>query len=928
MFVVGEVVAPINADIRPFQRGIASARGIGSSFIKDIGGNIESFGKSMTNLGGQLTKAITVPLTAAAIGIFKFGKDFETEMSKVIGLVGVSKEQVKEWSDDILQLAPTVGKMPNELADAMFFVTSAGLRGAAALDVLTMSAKASAAGLGETKTIADLVTSAMNAYGQENLSAAKATDIITAAVREGKVEASELAATMGAVLPLASEMGVTFDQVAATQASMTRTGTDAAEAATQLKGILAGLIKPSKQAEEQLNAMGTSSSELRKKIKEEGLLQALIDLREMTNKYGEEAMARVFPNIRALMGVLDLMGGNLESNKETFDKVTNSVGILDEAFKAASETTDFKFNQALAQLQATAIKFFDVLKAFLVPILERFVDVLGVLGDGFAGLPMEQQKLIIGFLAIAAAVGPAIMVIGNLLGTLGAAITGISTIAGVISSIGLVIPAAIAGITLLVGGLAALILSSDDVRKSLSNTFNDIQKSIGGAIGFIQTHIDDIIKAFKGLFEGISTGNFGDFMSAMSNMIPPETMEKIHEIVIAFVEFQDIIFAVRDSIIEFAGNIIKSFGPVIDTFKETISNLDFGALLGGLDNLFNSIQPLIPLFEFFANVVKGVVYAAIGIIVGALNGLISILPNVYGLIFNLYSVVASVFSLIVGIVSGNSEMITESLSNLWESIKGVFVNAVLIIFNFVKGFVDGIISWFQSLYDTLVGHSIIPDFINSIINWFAKLPGKVIEKIKELVSNGIKFFNNFKESVLNKFNLLITRIKDFVNKIASEIKTLIKKGLEAGKDFLGGLLKTDFVQAGINIVKGIIKGIKNMFGEVSRVAGDLAKNIRDFLPFSPAKEGPLKDLDKIDFGTSIKNSLKRASKLISIPSMQLGAEVLANIQGQNGNFTNSSNGNGLSANFYGDINLEGVQDMENFLSEMKNTIQKHTGRRF
>ena len=44
-----------------------------------------------------------------------------------------------------------------DLADAMFFITSAGLRGNVALEALTYSAKASAAGLGNTVSISDLI---------------------------------------------------------------------------------------------------------------------------------------------------------------------------------------------------------------------------------------------------------------------------------------------------------------------------------------------------------------------------------------------------------------------------------------------------------------------------------------------------------------------------------------------------------------------------------------------------------------------------------------------------------------------------------------------------------------------------------------------------------------------------------------------------
>ena len=447
-FIVGTVSAPINADTRPFSAGLIRAHGMGSNFINQISSSMQKFGEGMKNMGSNLSKYVTIPLSAAAVGVLKLGKDFETELSKVVGLVGVSKKQVDEWGKEILRLGPEIGKAPKELAEALFFVTSAGIKGAESLEVLEMAGKASTAGLGETKTIADLVTSAMNAYGKENLAAANATDILVAAVREGKAEASELAASMGQVLPLASELGVTFDQVAATLAAMTRTGTNASEAATQLKSIMAGVIKPSKQANEQLKLMGTSAAELRKKIRDEGLLTALMDLREMTNKYGEEAMAKVFPNIRALMGVLDLMGSNLESNKEVFKNVANSTGILDDAFAATSDTVDFRFNKSLSQVKSFGIGFFNTLKALLIPVLEKFTSVISFANEKLNSMPEGAKKIIVGFLGIAAAAGPVLFIIGSAIafiaGIIGAVSAGISAFTAVLA-LGTPVLLAIAG---------------------------------------------------------------------------------------------------------------------------------------------------------------------------------------------------------------------------------------------------------------------------------------------------------------------------------------------------------------------------------------------------------------------------------------------------------------------------------------------------
>ena len=105
------------------------------------------------------------------------------------------------------------------------------------MEVLEASAKGAAVGLGQTKVVADAATSAVNAYGAENLSGSAAVDVLTAAVREGKVEADRLAPAIGKAIPVASAMGIEFHEVAAAIASMTRTGTDARTSAIQLRPV-------------------------------------------------------------------------------------------------------------------------------------------------------------------------------------------------------------------------------------------------------------------------------------------------------------------------------------------------------------------------------------------------------------------------------------------------------------------------------------------------------------------------------------------------------------------------------------------------------------------------------------------------------------------------------------------------------------------
>ena len=254
---------------------------------------------------GLLKFAIYVVAPAAAI--FKLGSDFEAEMSKIVGLVGVARDQVNAWSKDILRLAPQLGKAPKEMAQAMFFVTSAGARGEKAMEVLTRSAKASAAGLGETKTVADAVTSAMNAYARTGMTAARATDILTAAVREGKLEASALAPVMGRVLPMASAMGVRFEDVAGAMAVMSRTGAEANQAATSIQALMMALQKPTAEATELLKSAGLSFGDLRDMVRKPGGVIEALRLLESRFKFNDTALATLIPNVRALRCVMNVL---------------------------------------------------------------------------------------------------------------------------------------------------------------------------------------------------------------------------------------------------------------------------------------------------------------------------------------------------------------------------------------------------------------------------------------------------------------------------------------------------------------------------------------------------------------------------------------------------------------------------------------------
>jgi TP901 family phage tail tape measure protein len=323
---------------------------------------------------GGLGSFLTIPLllAAAAAAVIKFSSDYETAMAKVAGLTSSTVEEMKLLNTGVLELSKTVPQSAKELAEGLFFIKSAGFAGADALHILEVSAKASAAGLGETKTVAEAVTSVLAAYKLRAEDASHVTDILTAAVTEGKVAAETLAPALGRILPLAAAVGVNFEQVAASMATMTRVGLNADEAATALRATLAALERTGGEANRALQSIGLSSEELRHVVSEKGLLAALQLLMERTHG-NIEVLEKIIPNIRALTGVLATAGSQSEAYAAILDKLNHAEGRTEQAFQTASQTFAFQAKLMLNQLAALAIS----VGQYVLPVLTGLLGTIG-----------------------------------------------------------------------------------------------------------------------------------------------------------------------------------------------------------------------------------------------------------------------------------------------------------------------------------------------------------------------------------------------------------------------------------------------------------------------------------------------------------------------------------------------------------------------
>lgn len=150
------------------------------------------------------------------------------------------------------------------------------------------------------------------------------------------------------------------------------------------------------------------------------------------------------------------------------------------------------------------------------------------------------------------------------------------------------------------------------------------------------------------------------------------------------------------------------------------------------------------------------------------------------------------------------EPISEFFAGLWDGIKAAFLSAG----DAVSAAWDKVLGFFTGIWDEIKG-AFNEGFVNGIV--------KVIEMFSPVV--------------------------------------WIAKGLNAVTEWLFGFSLFD---AGSNIVNTIVQGITSMAAKPVEAMKSIVGKVRNLLPFSPAKDGPLRDLHRVKIVETVAENMKAA----------------------------------------------------------------------
>lgn len=768
--VISTALQFIDGFTRPSAQAIKSMKKLGRE-IQNTGKQIQNAGKTISSAGATLTKSITLPIAGVATAAIKMSNDFENAMAKVGTIADTTNTPMTALKEQVIDLSNAVGVGVTDIAEAQYQAISAGVDTAASVDFVSTAVKAAKGGFTDTTTAVDGLTTVLNAYGFEASKAAEISDQMLLAQNFGKTSFGDMASSMGKVIPIASSLNVSTEELFGSIAVLTKNGIATSEAVTGLKAAYSNILKPSADASKTAQQLGLDFSSAH--LQSVGWAKFLDEIKEKTGG-NAETMAKLFGSTEALNSVTVLAGKGSADFTKVLGQMGDAAGMTQTAYEKMLTPTE-RMNISFNKIKNSLIQF----GAVLTPAFDKVAGIIGKVSDKLNNLSEGQVNAIVKFAAIAAAIGPAILMFGKMVTTVGTVTktfgTAIRTIGSFHGIAGLITnPAGI-----VIGVLAAIALAAfliiknwDKVKgflQGVGNWFkNAFEKagfsvegfkrkftSIGNTIGSIAGKIGGFCKAVAGIFKKEFAGDIKAGAAEAGGIL--ETLAG--GTVAAF-----------DGMVTAAGKGLQVFDALLSFFT--------GAFAGNWDSAAqgfrNSLKDILPpgVAEGFTKAFDTVLPAIKAAVSGAkeiFTGLVQDVKKIFG---GIGTVFKGIGTMLKGIFSGDVETALKGLQTAVGGIVDTIGNIFKAKINAIKNFVVGAFSTFlpesvvnkiAGVFDTMVGAMDIANsfkslnIVKSIFISFGDAVGNVLTRC------GVD---------MKKFSAAVGNIKTRVGSIINGLKTI------------------------------------------------------------------------------------------------------------------------------------------------------------
>ena len=436
--------------------------------IKDLGGKIEK-------VGTGLTKYVTAPIVAAGAASVAAFNEVDEGLDIIVKKTGATGDALKDMENRAKNLATSIPTDFQTAGEAIGEVnTRFGLTGQELEDLSAKFIKFAQLNDTSVSSSIDNVQAAMAALNVGTAAAGDFLDILNKAGQDTGVSMDKLASDLTANATALQELGLGYNTAVGFLANLNKNGVDASSVMTGLKTALKNATKDGK-------SMAQAMKDLMGRIK--GAKTETKAMQVASELFGSKAGPAMAKAIR--------------EGRLSFDEFTNAVqdaaGSVDKTFEQTLDPID-EFKTALNELKIIGMELVEAAAPMIKTLADMLKTAIGNIRKWWEGLSPLAQETIVKAGAIAAAVGPVLIVVSKLMGavsdimTLGPKLLGvIDTVKTAVTALWGVlaanpIAAVIAAVAALVAGFIYLWNTSEEFRQFWINLWESI-KQIAGTVG-------------------------------------------------------------------------------------------------------------------------------------------------------------------------------------------------------------------------------------------------------------------------------------------------------------------------------------------------------------------------------------------------------------------------------------------------------------
>ena len=556
---MGQIVVDIMANTRQFQRNMS-----------EVQKTMQKVGKKMQDIGKKMTATITLPLVALGGGILKIGADFEKAMSEVQAISGATGKQLESLTKKAKEMGATTKFSAKESAQAMKFMALAGWDTTQIIDGLSGVMDLAAASGEDLARVSDILTDSMTAFGMQASQASEFADLLATTSSKSNTNVTMLGEAFSYAAPIAGALGASAKDTALALGLMANAGIKASSAGTAMRTMLTNLAAPSKAVKDSFN-------ELRIGIikNEDGTLDLeknILSLREAFKSLTPAQKAFHAENIAGRFGMAGLLAV-VNASETDFNKLNNALnnssGVAKKMAEIMGDNLWGEFKKLMSAIEGVAIQ----LSTILIPIMRNLVEnYIAPAVEWFSNLSAESQKMALIIGAVAAAIGPLLIIVGAL--------------ATALSAITVPMLIIIGKVALVISALVALGV----IFKNLYNTNEKFRDTVKKAWGSISKTVTKVAKSIWGtlvtLFDTL-TALWEQFGTPISAVLGAALDTVIH----VFKAIGDIISGAFDTINGtlqiflglFTGNWRKAWEGIINITKGALKIINGMLKALGLD---------------------------------------------------------------------------------------------------------------------------------------------------------------------------------------------------------------------------------------------------------------------------------------------------------------------------------------------------------